>query len=53
MLISSTFNLKLQELIDVYFETTEQHQSATNARILYDNEDFRNVLSYLKQISLY
>ena len=32
--ISSSFNLKMQELTDVYFETSEQHKSATNAKIL-------------------
>ena len=51
MPISSTFNLKMQELTDVYFETSEQHKSASNARILRDNEDIGKVLSYLKQIS--
>ena len=30
------FNLKTQELTDVYFETSKQHKSATNARILWD-----------------
>ena len=49
--ISSTFNSKRQELTNVYFETSEQHKSAANARILRDNEDIGKVLSYLKQIS--
>ena len=51
MPISSTFNLKMQELTDFYSETSEQHKSATNARILQDNEDIGKLLSYLKQTS--
>ena len=46
MPISSTCNLKMHELTDVYFETSEQHQSATNARILWDKENIGKVLSY-------
>ena len=45
------FNLKMQELNDIYFKASEQHKSAANARILRDNEDTGKVLSYLKQIS--
>ena len=33
----------MQELTDVYFETSEQHESATNARILRDNEEIGKV----------
>ena len=35
---------------DVYFETSEQRKSATNASILQDNEDIGKILLYLKQI---
>ena len=35
---------------DVYFETSEQHKSATNASILQDNEDIGKILLYLKQL---
>ena len=43
MPISSTFNLKMKELIEVYFEISGQHKSATNKRL-------RKSLSHLKQI---
>ena len=41
----------MQELTEVYFETSEQHRSATNAIFVRDNEDITKVLSFLKQIS--
>ena len=54
MPISSTFNLKMLELTEVYFKTSEQYKSAKNARISRDNEDIRKVLSYVKQnITIY
>ena len=54
MPISSTFNLKMLELTEVYFKTSEQYKSTKNARISRDNEDIRKVLSYVKQnITIY
>ena len=53
MPVTSAYNLKMQELTNTLFETSEQHKGSSSTRVARDQDDTKKVLSFLRQISLF
>lgn len=53
MPICSAYNLKMQELTEVLYETSEQHKSTKNSRINRDREDANKILGCLQQLNVF
>ena len=51
MPVTSAYNLKMQELTNTLFETSEQHKGSSSTRVARDQDDTKKVLSFLRQIS--
>ena len=51
MPVTSAYNLKMQELTNTHFETSEQHKGSYSTRVARDQDDTKKLLSFLRQIS--